>query len=79
MDLFEHEIKCIGLWMWGDVKGFVLEKKVHYKKVFTEIGREPEDDYDWEQIDSCWGYYMDTDKLIDEILTENGIKKNDAA
>lgn len=80
LDLFEHEVKCIGLWMWGDVKGFVLEKKVHYKKVFTEIGREPEDDYDWEQIDSCWGeYYEDSDELIKDALEENGIKLKETA
>ena len=79
-DLFEHEVKCIGLWMWGDVKGFVLEKKVHYKKVFTEIGREPEDGYEWEQIDSCWGeYYEDSDELIKDALEENGIKLKETA
>ena len=80
LDLFEHEVKCIGLWMWGDVKGFVLEKKVHYKKVFTEIGREPEDGYEWEQIDSCWGeYYEDSDELIKDALEENGIKLKETA
>lgn len=80
LDLFENEVKCIGLWMWGDVKGFVLEKKVHYKKVFTEIGREPEDGYEWEQIDSCWGeYYEDSDELIKVALEENGIKLKETA
>ena len=80
LDFFEDEVKCIGLWMWGDVKGFVLEKKVHYKKVFTEIGREPEDDYEWEQIDSCWGeYYEDSDELIKVALEENGIKLKETA
>lgn len=80
LDLFEHEVKCIGLWMWGDVKGFVLEKKVHYKKVFTEINREPADGYDWELIDSCWGeYYEDSDELIKVALEENGIKLKVAA
>ena len=77
---FEEEIKDISLWMWGDVKGFVLEKKVHYKKVFTEIGREPEDDYEWEHIDSCWGeYYEDSDELIKVALEENGIKLKETA
>lgn len=80
IDLFEGEVKDIGMWMWGDVKGFVLEKKVHYKKVFTEIGREPEDGYDWEQIDSCWGeYYEDPDELIKVALEENGIKLKETA
>lgn len=80
LKIFESEIKDIGLWMWGDVKGYVLEKKVPYKKVYTEIGREPDDGYDWEQIDSCWGeYYDDEDELIKDVLEENGIKVNDVA
>lgn len=80
LDLFEDDVKCIGLWMWRDVKGFVLEKKVHYKKVFTEINREPADGYDWEQIDSCWGeYYEDSDELIKVALEENGIKLKETA
>ena len=80
LGIFESEVNSIGLWMWGDVKGFILEKKVHYKKVFTEIGREPVDDYDWEEVDSCWGeYYEDADELIKDALAENGIKYDDAA
>lgn len=80
MDAFEGEVKCIGLWMWGDVKGYVLEKKVRYEKVFTEIDRESEDDYEWEQIDSVWGYYYeDADDLIEEIIKEHGLEPKDAA
>lgn len=80
LEIFENEVKNIGLWMWGDVKGYVLEKKVPYKKVYTEMGREPDDGYDWEEVDSCWGeYYEDADELIKDALDENGIKVNDAA
>ena len=80
LDLFEYEVKCIGIWMWGDVKGFVLEKKVHYNKSFTEIGGDPEDDYEWEQIDSCWGeYYEDPEELIEEVIKEHGLQQKDAA
>ena len=80
MDAFEGEVKGIGLWMWGDVKGYVLEKKVRYKKVFTEIDRESEDDCEWEQIDSVWGYYYeDADDLIEEIIKEHGLEPKVAA
>ena len=80
MDLFEYEVKCIGIWMWGDVKGFVLEKKVHYNKSFTEIGGDPDDEYEWEQIDSCWGeYYEDPEELIEEVIKEHGLQPKDAA
>lgn len=80
LDIFEGEVKNIGLWMWGDVKGFVLEKKMPYKKVFTKIVRQPVDGYDWEEIDSCYGeFYDDADELIEEVLKENGIQREDAA
>ena len=73
-DLFEHEVKCIGLWMWGDVKGFVLEKKRPYDDGDTS------DSYDWEQIDSCWGeYYEDPEELIEEVIKEHGLQQKDAA
>ena len=80
ISLFESEVKDIGLWMWGDVKGYVLEKKVHYKKLFTEIDREPEDGYEWEEVDSCWGYYYeDIDDLIEEIIQEHDLQPKDVA
>ena len=67
MDFFEDEVKCIGLWMWGDVKGYVLEKKRPY-------------DDDWEEIDSCWGeYYEDAEDLIEEVIKEHGLQPKDAA
>jgi hypothetical protein len=60
----ESEAECIGKWMWGDVIGFVLEKKVRYTKVYEDGERADEDDCDWEEVDSCWGYYCDEDELI---------------
>lgn len=36
IELFESEVKDIGMWMWGDVKGFVLEKKRHYTKMYDD-------------------------------------------
>ncbi len=79
LELFKDEVKKLGMWMWGDVKYYTLEKKVPYKKVFTEIGREPEDSFDWEVIDSVCGYYMDADDLIDQVIAEHGITDKDAA
>jgi len=65
----------IGMWMWGDVKGFVLEKKVPFTKCFHDDAREDEDDFEWEQVDSCWGYYMNTDELIEEVISEHHLKE----
>ena len=53
--LIDGEAECIGMWMWGDVKGFVLEKKVEYTKKYHDIERKDEEDFDWEEVDSCWG------------------------
>lgn len=78
IELFESEVKNIGMWMWGDVKGYVLEKKRPYTKSY-EDGKSF-DSYEWKQIDSCWGeYYEDSDELIKDALEENGIKLKETA
>lgn len=78
IELFESEVKNIGMWMWGDVKGYVLEKKRPYTKLY-EDGKSS-DSCEWEQIDSCWGeYYEDSDELIKVALEENGIKLKETA
>lgn len=85
-DWKEKAVKCmegsaeeIGMWMWGDVKGYVLEKKVSYTKVFDDDERDDEDDFDWEEVHSCWGFFMEAEELIDEIISEWGLKETEAA
>ena len=63
--------EIVGMWMWGDVKGFTLEEKVTYTKKYDNPEREDEKSYEWEEIDSCWGYYMKTDELIEEVINEH--------
>ena len=54
---------------WGDneVYGFVVEdcikSKVH--KEYTNVDKEDEDyeEEEWEESDSCWGYYGDIDEV----------------
>lgn len=78
IELFESEVKNIGMWMWGDVKGFVLEKKRHYTKKYDD--GDTSGSYDWEEIDSCWGeYFEDADDLIEEVIKEHGLEPKDAA
>ena len=74
----DNEVKCIGMWMWGDVKGFVLEEKVEFTKHFKD-GREPEEDFEYKEIDSCWGYFMETDELIKEVIAMHNLKEEEAA
>lgn len=70
-----EEVKEIGIWAWGDVKGFVLEKKVSYTKLYHDDERENEESFDWEEVDSCWGYYMDTNELFEEVISEYKLKE----
>lgn len=73
--IIDAEVEEIGMWAWGDVKGFVLEKKVPFTKVFDDKDREDEEDYEWEEVDSCWGYFMETEELIKEVMSEHDIKE----
>ena len=75
----ESEAECIGKWMWGDVIGFVLEKKVRYTKAYEDSERADEDDYDWEEVDSCWDYYCDEDELIKKVIDEHQLQPSVAA
>lgn len=72
--LVESEVHDIGMWMWGDVKGFRLEKKVEFTKTYKD-GRESEEDFEWEEVDSCWGYFMETEELIEEVISEHELKE----
>lgn len=38
--LIDDEVKSIGMWMWGDVKGYVLEKKVKFVKKYKDESEE---------------------------------------
>lgn len=78
LDLFEGEVKVIGMCMWGDVKRFVIEKKRHYTKMYEDV--DTSDSYEWEQIYSCCGcYYEDADELIEDVIKEHGLQPKDAA
>lgn len=78
-ECIDKEVDCIGKWMWGDVYGYVLEKKVCFTKVYEDESMEDEDDYEWEEVFSCWGYYMKPDELIEEVMALHDIKEEDAA
>ncbi len=73
--LIDREVKEIGMWAWGDVKGFILEKKVSFTKVYDDEERVDEPDVDWEEVDSCWGYYMETEELIQDVIAEHNLEQ----
>lgn len=68
--IIEAEVEEIGMWAWGDVKGYVLEQKVPYTKHFQDSNRSDEEDFDWEEVGSCWGFFMETEDLIKEVISE---------
>lgn len=72
--LIDLGVKEIGMWMWGDVIGYVLEKKVPFTKVYDDENREDEEDIEWEEVGSCWGFFMETEELIDEVISEYSLK-----
>lgn len=75
LELMDMEVDEIGMWAWGDVKGFVLEKKVQFTKVYADEKREDEENFEWEEVDSCWGYFMETEDLIKEVMSEHDLKE----
>lgn len=75
LTVIEGEVDCISMWAWGDVKGFILEKKVPFTKVYKDENREDEESEEWEEVDSCWGYYMKTEELIAEVIAEHDLKE----
>jgi hypothetical protein len=68
---------------WGDndVYGFVVEdcikSKIH--KEYTNVDKDDEDyeEEEWEESDSCWGFYGDIDKTIPFMLENAGLNKED--
>ena len=79
--LTEIEWLCKEIEAWGDndVYGFVVEdcikSKVH--KEYTNVDKDDEDyeEEEWEESDSCWGYYGELDKVEGWVFEENGLNK----
>ena len=68
-------------WCNGDVYGFVVEdcikSKIH--KEYTNVDKEDEDyeEEEWEESDSCWGYYGELEKVEGWVFEENGLNKDE--
>lgn len=75
LELIDLEVKEIGMWAWNDVKGYVLEKKVPFTKVYADDAHEDVQDIEWEKVDSCWGFFMETEELISEVISEYSLKE----
>ena len=49
------EVEILGQWMNGEVYGYVVEERRDFTKVYHD-GDESQEDFDWEETDSCWGF-----------------------
>lgn len=63
--IIDNEVKSIGMWMWGDVKGYVLEKKVKFVKKYKDESREDEEGEEVLAYHPSW---------IDEDFNPRGIR-----
>ena len=43
--------------------------------VYDDSERSDEDDFEWEEVDSCWGYFTSPDELVDEVIHEHNLKE----
>ena len=52
----EYFLSEVRAWAEGEVFGYIVEKRVSYTKAY-EDGRDDVEDAEWEDVDSCWGFY----------------------
>lgn len=74
-------IDTLKAWADNEVYGFVVEdcikSKVH--KEYTNVDKEDEDyeEEEWEESDSCWGFYGELDKRENDMFEQAGLNKED--
>ena len=66
-EILNSTVKLFNAWAWGNVFGYILEEKKRFTKIYED--GTTEEDFEWEQIDSCWGFYGDD-------WETNGIKEH---
>ena len=81
LDEIEFILDELKAWGDNDVYGFVVEDAVRIQGIKTYYNGEREDepyiDTQWEESDSCWGYYGELDKVEGWIFEENGLNKDE--
>ena len=81
LDEIEFLLGELEAWGNNDVYGFVVEdcikSKIH--KEYTNVDKEDEDyeEEELEESDSCWGFYGELDKRIDDMFENAGLNKED--
>lgn len=70
------DMKVMQTWMDCDVLRYTVEKKVRYKKVYEDVQRAEEDTFDWEELESVGGCYMDSYELLSKVVDEYGLTED---
>ena len=78
LDEIEWLLDELKAWGDNDVYGFVVEdcikSKVH--KEYTNVDKDYEEE-EWEESDSCWGFYGELNKSLDWMFESAGLNKED--
>lgn len=81
LDEIEFLLDELKAWGDNDVYGFVVEECIKSKVHKTYINVEKEDDVyeeeEWEEADSCWGFYAELDKAEEWMFEQAGLNKDD--
>ena len=81
LDEIEFLLDELDAWSNNEVYGFVVEdcikSKVH--KEYTNVDKDDEDyeEEEWEESDSCWGFYGELDKMIPYMFEQTNLKQED--
>lgn len=81
LDEIEFLIEELKAWADNDVYGYIVEdcikSKIH--KEYTNVDKDDEDyeEEEWEESDSCWGFYGDIDKVTPYMFDNTGLKQED--
>lgn len=81
LDEIEFLLDELKAWSDNDVYGFVVEDAVRIQgmKIYYNGEREDEPfiDTQWEESDSCWGFYGELDKMIPYMFEQTNLKQED--
>jgi hypothetical protein len=81
LDEIEFLLDELKAWGDNDVYGFVVEDCINSKvhKEYTNVDKEDEDyeEEEWEESDSCWGYYGDIDEVKVSMFDQAGLDINE--
>ena len=81
LDEIEWLLDELKAWSNNEVYGFVVEdcikSKIH--KEYTNVDKDDEDyeKEEWEESDSCWGFYGEFDKVVGGMFEQAGLAEED--